>query len=186
MNVHTPFTNRSLNCSVSKLTSFYPVLIFLFFHIFPFPQSLDRPFLFCVCNLGFSCVCKCFLHLSPIFSDLTKLKNNWPVCLKDGVKERQTNLSSLHHSSECLLYLGVGQAEARSNELLLDVSHGWQRPKYLSHYLLVSRCINREVAWTPGSWDLHPRSHMGWEYPRWCATMLASVKPDPGPLAPSI
>lgn len=46
--------------------------------------------------------------------------------------------------------LGLGQVEAKRQESLVGLPHGWQEPSYISHHLLLSRCA------FGGCWNWNP------------------------------
>lgn len=60
---------------------------------------------------------------------------------------------------------GLGHVETRSPELQPVFPGGWERPRHLSHHLLLLRCNRRVLDWKQNSWVLKQYSDMGYGCP---------------------
>lgn len=56
-----------------------------------------------------------------------------------GRQRRRQNLLSAGLPPKCLKQLRLDQADAKSQEINLDIPHGWHGPNYLIYHLLLSQ-----------------------------------------------
>lgn len=81
---------------------------------------------------------------------------------RDRQRQRQRNLPSTDSLPKCPWQPWLGLVKARSEELNLGLTSGWQGPKHLSRLLLFSTmCVSRKLDQKQSCWNSNHALHYG-------------------------